>query len=143
MDKFDRSHSEGTYRLMRAEHLLVVVACSALGLLHLDELHFWRFAAAFIVIDAVGYIPGLVAYLRGGRRLISPGYHYAYNILHSYLTWSVIVLAWAWLAGWEWAMLAVPIHLSGDRGIFGNVFKPVGRPFEPTPAPSRETASWN
>jgi hypothetical protein len=39
---------------------------------------------------------------------------------------------WAVLAGGpEWAMLAVPIHLSGDRGLFGNVYKPVSLPFEP------------
>ena len=28
------------------------------------------------------------------------------------------------------AMLAIPLHLAGDRGIFGNGFKPVARPFE-------------
>jgi len=27
-------------------------------------------------------------------------------------------------------MLAIPLHLAGDRGIFGNGFKPVARPFE-------------
>jgi hypothetical protein len=144
MDKFDRSHSEGTYRLMRAEHLAVVVACSVLALMHWQELDFWRFAAVFILIDAAGYVPGLVAYLRAGHGPVARGYHYAYNILHSYLTWWVVVLAWASISGWEWAMLAVPIHLSGDRGIFGNVFKPVGRPFEPTP-PARDVkeGAWN
>jgi hypothetical protein len=28
-------------------------------------------------------------------------------------------------------MLAFPIHLSGDRGLFGNTYKPVSLPFEP------------
>ena len=28
-------------------------------------------------------------------------------------------------------MLAVPIHLSGDRGLFGNTLKPVELSFEP------------
>jgi hypothetical protein len=131
MDKFTRSHSAGTYALMRAEHLAVVVVCVALAARHLADIDPWRFAAAFLVIDLVGYLPGLIRYLRGRRGAIAAGYHYAYNLMHSYLTWAAIVGAWAWLGGWEWAMLAVPIHLSGDRGLFGNVFKPVGRSFEP------------
>ena len=32
--------------------------------------------------------------------------------------------------GLEWAMLAIPLHLAGDRGIFGNGFKPFALPFE-------------
>ena len=133
MDKFNPAHSRGTYLLMRAEHLAVVAACAWLAIAHLDELDLWRFALAFIAIDLVGYVPGLVAYLRHGKRLIDPAFHYLYNVAHSYLTWGAIVLLWAQWAGWEWAMLAVPIHLSGDRGVFGNVFKPVGRSFEPAP----------
>ena len=133
MDKFNRDHSDGTYWLMRAEHLAIVAACVVLVLWHVEQLHFWRFALVFVVIDLVGYIPGLVAYLRHGKGRIDPAYHYLYNAAHSYLTWGAIVLAWGFTLGWEWAMLAVPIHLSGDRGVFGNVFKPAGRAFEPTP----------
>jgi hypothetical protein len=131
MDKYNLSHSSGTYRLMRAEHLAVVAVCSVLAILHFKDLDLWHFAFAFLVIDAAGYLPGLVAYLRGGQRLLPATYHYLYNVMHSYLTWGVVVLAWAQVGGWEWAMLAIPIHLSGDRGVFGNVFKPVGRSFEP------------
>ena len=29
-------------------------------------------------------------------------------------------------------MLALPLHLAGDRGIFGNGFKPAALPFEAT-----------
>ena len=45
------------------------------------------------------------------------------------------VALWTWLGGAEWSMLAVPFHLAVDRGVFGNVFKPVGLPFEPVPVP--------
>ena len=133
MDKFNKSHSDGTYRLMRAEHLAVVAVCSALALWHFREINLWRFAFLFVVIDAVGYLPGLVAYQRNGKGRIGPIYHYLYNVTHSYLTWGVVVFAWVQWFGWEWALLAVPIHLSGDRGIFGNVLKPVDRSFEPAP----------
>ena len=138
MDTFNRSHSDGTYWLMRAEHLAVVAVCSMVALLHFRELNLWRFAAAFLVIDLAGYLPGLIAYLQTKKnspqpRHIARGYHYLYNVMHSYLTWGVVVAVWWQCIGgqWEWAMLAVPIHLSGDRGVFGNVFKPVGRMFEP------------
>jgi hypothetical protein len=45
----------------------------------------------------------------------------------------LIIGIWAFFLGGqlEWAMLAFPIHLSGDRGIFGNVYKPLSLPFEP------------
>ena len=32
--------------------------------------------------------------------------------------------------GFEWAMLALPIHLSGDRGLLGKSYKPLSLPFE-------------
>ena len=133
MDRFDKSHSDGTYRIMRAEHVALVVVCSAMAIAHFSEINLWRFAFLFLVIDVVGYLPGLVAYLRNGRSAIDPIYHHLYNVTHSYLTWGVIVFAWGQWLGWEWALLAVPIHLSGDRGIVGNVLKPVGRSFEPSP----------
>jgi hypothetical protein len=133
MDKFDKSHSTGSYWLMRSEHLAIIAICVVLALRHLADINYWRFAAAFLAIDILGYLPGLAAYLRRNKGPIAPVYHYLYNLTHSYLTWGVLILAWSQLLGWEWAMLAVPIHLSGDRGLFGNVFKPTGRSFEPTP----------
>ncbi len=133
MDKFNKSHSDGAYALMRAEHLAVVTLCTILAVWHFKDMNLWRFALIFLVIDVVGYLPGLIAYLRQGKGMIAPIYHYLYNVTHSYLTWGCIIFLWGQWLGWEWAMLAVPIHLSGDRGVFGNVFKPVSRLFEPTP----------
>ena len=66
MDRFDKSHSDGTYRIMRAEHVTLVVVCSAMAIGHYSEINLWRFAFLFLVIDVVGYLPGLVAYLRNG-----------------------------------------------------------------------------
>lgn len=137
MDTRNRFHTRGTYALMRLEHVAVVVACSTLALLNIDAIDWPRFTAAFLIIDIVGYLPGAIAFRRHNGAAISPVYHYLYNIAHSYLTWSAIVAAWGLLAcGFEWAMLAIPIHISADRGLFGNEFKPVSLPFEPAhPAP--------
>jgi hypothetical protein len=132
MDIKNRFHTDSTFLLERLEHLLVVVICSALALQHWQEMGWVRFVIAFAVLDLIGYIPGAIAFRRhrGGR--IPAIYHYLYNVTHSYLAAAVLVAIWAWaIGGLEWAMLAFPIHLSGDRGVFGNIYKPLELPFEP------------
>jgi len=132
MDPKNRYHTEGAYLHERLEHVTLVIVCSLLTLLHLDQVSWWRFVAAFGLVDLIGYLPGAVAFRRGGGSRIAPLYHHLYNITHSYLTAALIIGAWALAAGgFEWAMLALPIHLSGDRGLFGNIFKPTALYFEP------------
>ena len=54
-----------------------------------------------------------------------------YNSTHSLLSAGAVAGAWCLLARPEWALLALPIHLCGDRAIFGNFLKPFGLSFEP------------
>ena len=120
----------------RLEWTALLVALSLLGLRHVAAINWVRFIAAFVVIDLVGYIPGAIAYHRAGGHAKSPTlprlYHHLYNVMHTFLTWGAVVAVWAWVAGGlEWAMLAIPIHLAGDRGLFGNGLKPRGTSFEP------------
>ena len=130
MDSKHLFHSPGTYLLMRLEHVALVAACVVLVVMHLEELNWIPFLAAFAIIDVVGYLPGALAVRRLGPS-IPAIFHHLYNTAHSYLTWLLLVIPWTLLAGGlDWAMLAIPIHLSGDRGLFGNVFKPVSIPFE-------------
>jgi hypothetical protein len=132
MDPRHRFHTDATFLWVRAEHLAIVVLASALGLWHAHEVSWTRFVFAFVAIDAVGYLPGAIAFRRRPGT-IAPLYHHAYNLTHSYLVAGVAVGVWALLLGrFEWAMVAVPIHLSGDRGLFGNTYKPVSLPFEVT-----------
>ena len=135
MDIKNPLHTTGTYRLARAEHLALLVVCSALVVWHHDEMNWWRAAAAFWSIDIVGYLPGAIAYRRRGGGPIPAVYHYLYNFAHTYLVVGIGLAAWAWIGGPEWAMLAAPFHLAVDRGVFGNIFKPVALPFEPVPVP--------
>jgi hypothetical protein len=51
------------------------------------------------------------------------------------ITQSAVVGLWMLLVRPEWALLAIPFHLFGDRGVFGNFLKPFGLPFEPTANP--------
>ncbi len=139
MDLKNRFHTSASFRWVRAEHCVVVGALVLWLALHLREVRWERFAVAVLAIDVIGYLPGAIAWRRqpgGHPARIAPIYHHLYNVTHSYLTAAAIIAAWAALTGrLEWAMLALPIHLSGDRGLFGNTYKPVELPFEPVAVP--------
>lgn len=132
MDIKNRFHTPESWLWVRAEHVALVGILVVLLILHFPEVHWLRFLVAFTAIDLLGYLPGALAYRRGGGGRIAPLYHHMYNLTHSYVIGGVAVGLWALAGdGFEWAMLAVPIHLSGDRGIFGNTYKPASLPFEP------------
>jgi len=117
--------------LSRLEYLALMVAAGLLLLLHVREVHWARAVIAFAAIDLIGYFPGARAFRRAGRGRISPIYHHLYNVTHNFLTAAAVIAVWAIAGGGlEWAMLAIPLHLAGDRGIFGNGFKPPALPFE-------------
>jgi hypothetical protein len=116
-----------TTRLLHAAALLAITAAL---LFHLRDLHWRRFLAAFALIDLGGYLPGAVAFhrTRGGR--IPALFHHLYNVTHSFLTAGLAILVWISITGPQWAMLAIPLHLCGDRALFGNGPKPAHLPFD-------------
>jgi len=121
--------------LTRAEYLALMWFSGLLMLLHAGQVSWVRAAIAFAAIDVIGYLPGARAFRRAGNQPIAPLYHHLYNVTHNFLTAAVVTAVWALVAGrFEWAMLALPLHLAGDRGIFGNGFKPTTFPFEGHPA---------
>ena len=120
-----------TKLLFRLEHVALVLFCLVLATLHAYDINWFRFVVAFVILDLIGYIPGLLI-ARKREGYAAPINYFLYNITHSYLTGLAVIGVWgAMIGGPEWAMLAIPIHLSGDRGIFGNSYKEVSRPFEP------------
>jgi lysylphosphatidylglycerol synthetase-like protein (DUF2156 family) len=132
MDARNLFHTKSTYRIIRAEHLLVLVVTGGLMLLNAGSVNWLRAFIAFWVIDLVGYLPGMIAYRRSKTQVVNRWFHHAYNIAHTYLVTGTCVAIWAYFnGGFEWAMLAVPFHLSIDRGFFGNILKPVELSFEP------------
>lgn len=139
MDKYNTFHSTATYRLMRLDYFVVLVILSAAVLLHASEVNWLRFVIAFAWIDLAGTIPAwYLYYLRrtGSHRKLPAIFYKFYNFCHSFTTNAAIVGVWYLITGtWEWAMLAAPIHLCGDRSLFGNVYKPEGLSFEPVPHP--------
>src|SRR5690348_16260172 len=137
MDVKNRFHTPETWALVRIEQCALVLGLSENVLTRASEVRWGHFIAAFVLIDLIGYITGAIAFRRAPSGRIAPIYHHLYNLTHSYLTAAVVCGVWAALGGGlEWAMLALPIHLAGDRGLFGNVYKPVSLPFEPVSAPA-------
>jgi uncharacterized membrane protein YvlD (DUF360 family) len=125
-----------TYRLVRAEYLAALVGAIVLAVLHLHDIRWPVFIAMFAYIDVVGYLPGAVAYRRAHGAAISRRYYVLYNSMHSLLSAGAVVGLWCLLVRPEWALLALPIHLFGDRAVFGNFLKPFGVSFQPATHPA-------
>jgi hypothetical protein len=141
MDLKNRFHTPDTYLWMRIDYLALLAILLLLTAVHWQEIRWIPFVVAFSWIDVVGYLPGAIWYrtrAEGEQRRIPAIFHHLYNFAHSVGVNSLLMGIWFLAAGWEWAMLAVPIHLCGDRGLFGNVYKPVHLAFEPVAHPKFE-----
>ncbi|MFJ7997457.1 hypothetical protein ACIQ7D_09970 [Streptomyces sp. NPDC096310] len=136
MDGKNLFETQTTYRLIRLEYGLGLVIAAVFFFAHIDEVRWIPAIGLFVYIDLIGYIPGAIAYHRSKTKRIHRGYYVAYNVMHSLATQTLVVLAWIWLWGPEWALLVVPIHLFGDRALFGNFLKPFALDFEPVAHPA-------
>lgn len=130
MDSHNLFMTRMTYRLVRLEYGAALATAVVLAVMHLDEIRWVAFVALFAYIDLIGYIPGAIAWRRAGGRLETRTYHVLYNLMHSLVSAGVVAGAWSLLLGPEWALLALPIHLFGDRALLGNFLKPFGLSFE-------------
>jgi hypothetical protein len=136
MDSHNLFLTRTTYRLLRAEYGVALIGAVALALIHLGHIRWPVFIGMFVYIDLIGYLPGAVAYRRARGGEIWRGFYVLYNSMHSLLSAGVVAGAWCLLVRPEWALLALPIHLCGDRAIFGNFLKPFGLSFEPVTHPA-------
>ncbi|GHE15584.1 hypothetical protein [Streptomyces alanosinicus] len=133
MDQLNAFDSPTTSRLHQAEYLVGLGVSVALFIAHIGEVRWLPAIALFVSIDLIGYVPGAVAYRRSPTKRIHKGFYIAYNTMHSLITHAALIGVWIWASGAEWALLAIPIHLFADRGVFRNSMKPFGLPFEPVP----------
>ncbi len=136
MDAVNRFDTRATHLLMRLEYLIALGVCTVLFVVHLGEVRWLPAVALFVYIDLIGYIPGAIAFHRSESKDISKVYYVLYNTMHSFSTQFVVVGLWVLAFGWEWALLVIPIHLLGDRALFGNTLKPFAIRFEPQPHPA-------
>lgn len=136
MDAKNLFETRTTSRLVRAEYALGLVVAAVLFFDHLGDIRWLPFAGLFLYIDLIGYIPGAIAFHRSETKNISKVYYVLYNTMHSWVTQGLVVLLWIWVGGAEWALLALPLHLCGDRALFGNFLKTFSLPFEPVADPA-------
>jgi hypothetical protein len=136
MDTANRFESRATYRLIRLEYLVALGVSLYFFIAHIDQVRWIPAVALFLYIDLIGYLPGAIAYHVSKTKRIARAYYVLYNTMHSFVTQFVVVMLWVWLSGPEWALLAIPIHLCGDRALFGNFLKPFSVTFEPTAHPA-------
>lgn len=136
MDSHNLFLTRTTYRSLRAEYAAALVGAVALAILHFGDIRWPVFVGMFVYIDVIGYLPGAIAYRRAPDHVISRKYYVLYNAMHSLLSAGAVAGLWCLFVRPEWALLALPIHLCGDRAIFGNFLKPFGLTFEPTTHPA-------
>ncbi|AIV37701.1 hypothetical protein ACI3K5_31050 [Streptomyces sp. MPA0124] len=136
MDAKNRFETKVTFALSRLEWLGFLAVSLVLAVQHRTEIRWGVFVLLFTLIDAIGYVPGAIACRRRPDRPVPRGYYVAYNTMHSLVTAGVLAGAWALFVRPEWALLALPIHLMGDRALFGNSLKPFGVAFEPQTNPA-------
>lgn len=118
------------YRVTRVEYLAAFLVCAALFLYHVDEIRWLPAILLFAYIDVIGYVPGLLAHRRSPDGFVPDVYHNLYNATHNLVSGAVVAGLWCLLVQPEWAVLAVPLHLLGDRALLGNFAKPIGQKFE-------------
>lgn len=133
MDAVNRYDTRATHALVRLEYGIALAVCVALFVVHIGEVRWLPAVVLFAYIDVLGYLPGALAHHRAKGAQIPRVYYVLYNVTHSFATQAVVAGVWLLVAGWEWALLAIPIHLLGDRALFGNALKPFSVPFEPAP----------
>lgn len=131
MDQANPFETPGTSRLHRAEYLFGLAVAAGLLLAHLGQIRWIPFVLLFAYIDLIGYIPGAIAYRRSPVHRVAKGYYIAYNVMHSMITQGAVALIWCLAYKPEWALLALPLHLFADRGVFGNYMKSLNLAFEP------------
>lgn len=136
MDSHNLFLTRATYRLLRAEYGAALIAAVVVALIHLGHIRWPVFIGMFVYIDLIGYLPGAVAYRRAHGGDIRRGFYVLYNGMHSFVSAGAVAGLWCLLVRPEWALLALPIHLCGDRAIFGNFLKPFGLSFEPVTHPA-------
>ncbi|HZV75458.1 MAG TPA: hypothetical protein VFF79_17240 [Conexibacter sp.] len=135
MDAVNTFETPGTYRALRAEYGLMAAAAGYMLWRKRQRVRWPVAAGLFLYNDLVGYVPGAIAYRRSDDGRVPRRYYAAYNTAHSVLTAGAVASIWAKVRGPEWALLAIPLHIGVDRGLFGNFLKPFSVSFEPRPHP--------
>ncbi len=130
--------NQSALTLIRIEYLMCFFISVYFFFINIESINWWLFIALFMVIDLVGYIPGMLRTLVTKNQVPERIFYILYNITHNLTVIGALVFM-CWQMGWlDWSFLAIPIHLFGDRGVLGNFYKPYETPYnDPSIAPLR------
>lgn len=132
MDPANLFCTRRTYYALRAEWIAGAIASGIILIAHAKDVDWVAAVLLFAYPDTLGYLPGAIAYRRKKDHRISLWYGRSYNVLHSAFTAAAVGAIYTLFhGGLDWALLAIPMHLFGDRGFFGNVMKMDAVKFEP------------
>jgi len=136
MDPENTFFTRRTAQLMRLDYVCLLALSLCAMVAQWSELELWHFVAAIAWQDLLGYYPAAAVYYwprpSGTVRRLPRAFYVVYNLTHGVpLNLAVLSVWWAANSGWEPAMLAIPIHLCIDRGVFGRYYKSFCIAFEP------------
>jgi hypothetical protein len=134
LDPANRYFSRFTYYVLRAEYFFGATVATFLLIragIKGDNVDWVGAVVLFAYPDTIGYLPGAIAYRRSKNGRVPLWYARTYNVLHSMFTAAAVAAIYVLVHGADWALLAIPIHLFGDRSVFGNIFKMEAVRFEP------------
>ncbi len=136
MDSKNLFETKNTFTLIRLEYLSFICVILYFIVLKHKEISWGAFIGFFAIVDIIGYLPGAIAFRLSKSGSISKVFYLLYNVMHSFITTVIIIVVWCLWVTPEWALLALPLHLCGDRAIFGNFIKPFSTLFEPSVHPA-------
>lgn len=136
MDTHNFFFTRATSINARLEYTAILAVCAGLLIYHWGSVNIWLGLLLFAYIDLIGTVPSLIAAHRSTTGRIHRGYYVAYNILHSLVTQIAFTMVYVLLFGWQWCLLAIPVHLCVDRAMFNNYPKPFGVAFDPVEHPA-------
>ena len=86
MDPANLFETKGTYKLVRLEYLVAMLAVGVLAVIHIEDVRWWVALILFLYPDTIGYYAGAIAYRRSPDHRIPKSYYVLYNVAHSAIT---------------------------------------------------------
>ena len=114
---------------LRIENLILGSIAFGLSIYYYAGINWWHYIALFALIDVIGYIPGRTWCILNKESVPPKLFYTLYNICHNLVFVSVVSLIYWFFIEKNLAILALFVHLFGDRGVFGNFNKEYGNPY--------------
>lgn len=126
MDNKNLFVSRNIYYYNRLDYIVLLISCLILIYYNWGDFNSISFIL-MLVWPELGFYPAAFWYFfksDSDNRSVPEIFYYIYNISHGVVANLSVILIWMYIAdGFQWAMLAFPVHLGIDRGLFGLFYK--------------------